>query len=47
MCRDCPDSGNNNEIVSGSEVKVVGKADVKIAKTKGCVHEGCGKEGLN
>jgi len=24
-----------------------GKPELEIAKTKGCVREGCGKEGLN
>jgi len=36
VCRDGPDSGNNTE-----------KAELEIEKLKGCVHEGCGKEGLN
>jgi len=47
VCRDCPDSGNNNDVVSGSEVTFKGKLELEIARTKGCVYEGCGKEGLN
>ena len=45
--RDCPDSGSNNEVVPGSEVTFEGKPELEIAKTKGCVYEGCGKEGLS
>jgi len=29
------------------EVTFEGKPEVEIAKLKGYVHEGCGKEGLN
>jgi len=47
LCRDCPDSGNNNEVAPGSEVAFEGEPELEIAKTQGCIHEGCGKEGLN
>jgi len=47
VCRDCPDSGNNDEVVQGSEVTFEGKPELEIAKTRGCVHDGCDKKGLN
>jgi len=47
VCRDCSDSGNNNGVVPGSEATFEGKPEIEIAKTKGCVHDGCIKKGLN
>ena len=32
--RDCPASGNNNDVVQGSEVTFEGKPELEIAKTK-------------
>jgi len=45
MCR--TNSGNNTEVAIGSEVKFGGKPEFEIANLKGCVCEGCEKEGLS